>query len=172
MIYATVIYLLFVILFAPKNYLKKQDISLLLKTLYLIFLYVFFIYYFIDFRVDLWGLLRNGVEVFYTSDNHDMYSKFFDISTSILYFVCCITISIIIIDLAMRAKNIKRLIYCSPPVAIITSIDLYKMIISNYGFKQDGLQPFLIIFLIVGILYAGLILFFMKTPIKRLFYST
>ena len=130
---------------------------------------MFFLYFFIDFRKDLWGLFHYGLGSFYTTEDFIKYSKSFDLITSLLYFFNCAFVSGLTLNIAMKAKSRKMFLYFSPLITLLTALDLYKLLLIEYGLEEGGYKTFGIIFLFIGLIFGLANLYYHKSPGRKVF---
>lgn len=164
MIITVLIYVIYVIHIGLKNYLKKIEIPLFVKVIHLILTFILFQYYFEDFRIMLWDLFKEGTTALYSTSEHVYFSKEFDLITSILYFLQALFVAGLMLNLAAKAKSRKLLLYTTPLIVIITSLDLVKYIYTEFQIEENLLYSFLITFLIVFVFYGLLNLFYFVKP--------
>jgi hypothetical protein len=160
---------MFVLVFGIKNYLSNKEISLTLKISHLLITFLIFQYYFIDFRNMLWELLQHNESVFYSKENFAKNTNHFDFITSILYFLNCAFVSGLTLNIAMKARSRKLLLFSSPIIVIITSLDLYKYILTNYKLEVGGISVLLIIFFLVSLIFVSANLYYNFPPGRKVF---
>lgn len=168
MIYSVIVFLFFVVVFGLRNYLLKSKVPLIIKILHLIISFVLFQYYFGSFRFQLWDFIRNGFESFYTSEDFLYYSKSFDLMTSILFFLIAIYTAGLVLNMAVKAKSRRLLLYTSPIIAAVTSFDLFKLLVRDYEVSAE-LSSYTITLLFVSVIYGVINLFYNLNPGKQIF---
>ncbi len=155
-----------------KNYLKKSEIPLFVKVIHLVLTFLIFQYYLEDFRIMLWDIFKEGTTAFYSTGEHICFSKEFDLITSILYFIQALFVAGLMLNLAAKAKSRKLLLYTTPLIVIITSLDLVKYIYTEFQIEESLLYSFFIAFIIVLIIFGLINLFYLIKPGKILFTET
>lgn len=168
MIYGFIVYIGFVLYFGLNNYLRKEQVSLMQKGVHLLICLLLFLYYFIDFRNAILGIYQNGVESLFTTGIHEKFSKKFDLFTSVIYFINCGFMSGLVLNMAVKAKSRELLLYSSPIVVLITSADLYKLVLNNSGIDHGDWRLYVFIIIPVGVFY-GLVNLYFRTIGKKTF---
>jgi hypothetical protein len=155
-----------VFIFGVNNYLKTKEYPLLIKVFHVLITFIVFQFYFIDFRIILWDLFRDGIDAFY-NNTHIIFSIELDILISIIYFITCVFLSGLSLGIGMKAKGRKLFLKLSPFFVLITSIRGYGKYLLEYETKKSMID-FLIIVLIFSLVF-GLINFFYNKPGKSIF---
>lgn len=168
MIYIILVYTASLLIFGKKNYLGNSKIPTYVKILHIIITFILFQFYFGDLRIFIVDFYNVGVDTFFTTTEFDKYSRSFDLISSLIYFITCIIATSISLDLAMKAKGRKLLMYFSPLIVLSTSIETYKYIIREFDF-DDTKGLFFISFIFMLILFGCLNLYYNVNPGKRIF---
>ncbi len=168
MIYIIFVYTASILIFGVKNYLGNPQIPVYVKILHIIITFILFQSYFGHLRFFVFNIYNIGFGAFFTTTEFDKYSKSFDLISSLLYFITCIITTGISLDLAMKAKGRKLLMYFSPLIVLSTSIETYKYILREFDFDETKIL-FLVPFSIMLILFGCLNLYYNVNPGKRIF---
>jgi hypothetical protein len=168
MIYGIIVYIGFVLYFGINNYLKKEQFTPMQKGVHLFIGLLLFLYFFLDFRNGILGIYQNGVDSFYTIEIHEKYSKRFDLFTSVIYFINCGFMAGLALNMAVKAKSRELLLYSSPIVVLITSADLYKVVLKNSAIIHADWRLYVFIIIPVG-MFFGLVNLYLNTLGKKIF---
>jgi hypothetical protein len=168
MVYELIVFSALVLIWGVNNYLKKIDLPLWVKITYLIITFLLFEYYFGSFRITLWDLYRNGFEVFHSTAGVYAFNKNIDLSISILFFLVSFFVSGLALNIAVKAKSRKLLLWSTPIIIIVTILDFYKSSILESGFARST-KTFLVFTIMVSVILGVINLIYNLNPWKQIF---
>lgn len=169
MIYALVIFTSSVLLWGINNYLKRLELSVFIKAIHLIISFILFQYYFRNFRTTLWEIFRNGTDAF-SPTNIYVFNRLSDSTISILFFLCSFFVAGLSLNIAVRAKSRKLLLITSPLIALLTSLDLYRVAVLELGLAKN-IKSFSLYLTFVLIVFGLINLFYNIGPGKKIFFA-
>jgi len=168
MVYELIVFTALVIMWGVKNYLKKVDLPLWVKITYLVVTFLLFEYYFGSFRHTLWDLYRNGFEVFLSATGEYVFNRNVDLLISILFFLVSFFVSGLALNIAVKAKSRKLLLWTTPIIIIVTILDFYKSSILESGFAKST-KTFLVFTIMVSVILGIINLIYNLNPWKKIF---
>ncbi len=168
MIYELIVFSASVIIWGVNNYLKRVDVALWVKISYLIITFLFFQYYFGSFRITLWDFYRNGFDVFNSTTGEYAFNKNADLSISVLFFLISFFVSGLALNIAVKAKSRKLLLWTTLIIIIITILDFYKASILEFGLARST-KTFIVFTIMVSVILGIINLIYNTNPWKRIF---
>jgi hypothetical protein len=168
MVYELIVFSALVIIWGVNNYLKTIDLPLWVKITFLIVTFLLFEYYFGSFRHTLWDLYRNGFEVFHSTAGGYAFNRDIDLLISILFFLMSFFVSGLALNIAVKAKSRKLLLWTTPVILIVTILDFYKSSILEYGFAKST-KTFLVFTIMVSVILGIINLIYNLNPWEKIF---
>jgi len=169
MIYSIIVFTFFISVFGKKDYLKSSNVKLIIKVIHLFITFILFQYYFGNFRIILWDLFRNGISAFYSTQENTSFTKGFDLLSSIIYFIVSLYVAGLALNLATKVKGRKLFLFSSPIIAVVTSIDLAKLLVTEYDLGEEFIFSILLTFVFLSIVFGLINIFYFFNPGKKLF---